>query len=100
MFTFRAGEWDAALSSRCNGDGASQEIAYVRETRRAERHLFLFARVITYKLPDSSKAELEVIVASTRLWPPASLDEAGGWKVVSLGLGLILALRLSVHPQG
>jgi hypothetical protein len=100
MFTFRAGEWDAALSSRCNGDGAAQEIAFVPETRRAERHLFLFARVITYKMPDRSKAELELIVASTRIWPPASWDEAGGWKVLTLGLGLILAIRLSVHPRG
>jgi hypothetical protein len=63
------------------------------------RRLFIFTRRITYKLPDDSSAELEVIVASSRIWQPDLADESRGWKVLSLGLGLILAIRLTAFPR-
>jgi hypothetical protein len=63
------------------------------------RRLFVFTRRISYKLPDDSAAELEVIVASSRIWQSDIVDESRGWKVLSLGLGLVLAIRLTVFPR-
>jgi hypothetical protein len=99
MFSFRASEWDRALSSRCHHDGAALKLPLTPRRQADDRRLFLFTRRISYKLPDGSAAELEVIVASSRIWQPDLADESRGWKVLSLGLGLILAIRLTVFPH-
>ena len=98
MFTFRASEWDRALSSRFHHDGAALKLPLTPRRQADSRRLFVFTRRITYTLPDDSAAELEVIVASSRIWQPDLADESRGWKVLSLGLGLILAIRLTVFP--
>ena len=99
MFTFRASEWDRALSSQYHHDGAALELPLTPRKQADSRRLFIFTRRITYKLPDDSAAELELIVASSRVWQPDLADESRGWKVLSLGLGLVLAIRLTVFPR-
>jgi hypothetical protein len=104
MFSFRAGQWDQTLSCRCHGDGAALELPSPLRGRCADRTLFLFSRMIEYELPGDSRAELELIVASSRILRPDSSDAARGWKVLALGLGLglglglVLAIRLTVFP--
>jgi hypothetical protein len=98
MFPFRGSQWDATLYSRCHDDGAALELPFAPTSQSGDRLFFVFTRIITYKLPDDSTAELEVIVASSRILRPASSDESRGWKILSLGLGLVLAIRLSVFP--
>src|SRR5262245_18266090 len=96
MFPFSAGQWDATLSSRCHDDGASLRLPFGREATARRHTPFLFARVITYELPDRRRAEIEVIVASRGLWGPRSCPVSQGWKVFRMGKLLKLALRLSV----
>src|SRR3954469_2023638 len=99
MFTFRASEWDRALSSRYHHDGAALELPLTPRKQADSRRLFIFARRISYKLPADSAAESQVVVASSRIWQPYFADESRGWKVLSLGLGLVLAIRLTVFPR-
>src|SRR5262245_25804180 len=96
MFPFSAGQWDATLSSRCHDDGASLGLPFGRRSGARRRAPFLFTRVITYEFPDQRRAEIEVIVASKRLWGPRSCPESCGWKVFRMGPLLVLALRLSL----
>jgi hypothetical protein len=99
MLSFQLSDWDATVSSLYHQDGAALEVPFRRRTRSQERRLFLFTRRITYKMPDDSMAELEVIVVSSRIWRPDESDESRGWKVLPLGLGMILAIRLTVLPN-
>src|SRR4051812_24141583 len=99
MFSFQASEWDQALSSRFHHDGAALKLPLMPRRQAQNRRLFVFSRRISYKLPDDAPAELEVILASSRIWQPDLADESRGWKVLSLGLGLILAIRLTVFPR-
>jgi hypothetical protein len=99
MFTFRASEWDRALSSRFHHDGAALQLPITPRRQAKSRRLFVFTRRISYQLPDDSAAELEVIVASSRIMQPDLANESRGWKILSLGLGLVLAIRLTVFPR-
>jgi hypothetical protein len=88
-------EWDESLGP-CRTDGAALDLPFRPGISRNRLRSLFFARAITYRLGGGGEAELELVVASHRIWKPNRWPETQGWKVMSVGLGLVLAVRLRV----